>query len=113
MIEKRPLPLDSARSEELRKDIDEGRTGDKVPFRDPAAAPLGSDDEAAGRPPSPERVAQARAQETHTGGASHPNATEQGRDSFNAQKQTPWVGIGIGFAVLVIAAMAIALFFGG
>lgn len=34
--------------EQLRDDIDSGRTGDKVPVADPAAAPLGSDDEAAG-----------------------------------------------------------------
>ena len=34
----------------LRADINEGRTLDKVRFPDPAAAPLGSDDEAAGTP---------------------------------------------------------------
>jgi hypothetical protein len=34
--------------EQLRSDIDHGRTGDKVNFPDPAAAPLGTDDEAAG-----------------------------------------------------------------
>lgn len=34
--------------EQLRDDIDSGRTGDKVPAADPAAAPLGADDEAAG-----------------------------------------------------------------
>jgi hypothetical protein len=31
-----------------RKTIDAGRTGDKVPFPDPAAAPLGTDAEAGG-----------------------------------------------------------------
>jgi hypothetical protein len=36
----------------LRGAIDRGRTGDKVDFPDPAAAPLGADDEAAGHPPS-------------------------------------------------------------
>jgi len=36
----------------LRSDIDDGRTADKVRFPDPAAAPLGSDDEAAGTPVS-------------------------------------------------------------
>lgn len=34
--------------EQLRDDIDSGRTGEKVPASDPAAAPLGADDEAAG-----------------------------------------------------------------
>lgn len=36
--------------ERLRRDIDAGRTGDKIPGSDPAAAPLGTDDEAAGTP---------------------------------------------------------------
>ena len=39
--------------EQLRADIDSGRTGDKVSAPDPAMAPLGTDDEAAGTPPSP------------------------------------------------------------
>jgi hypothetical protein len=44
----------------LRAEIDRGSTRDKVDVVDPAAAPLGTDDEAAGTPPSPERVARAR-----------------------------------------------------
>jgi hypothetical protein len=36
---------------QLRDDIDAGRTGDKVDWPDPAAAPLGTDEEAAGTPP--------------------------------------------------------------
>src|SRR5690348_8896044 len=35
---------------QLRDDIDRGRTGEKVDWPDPAAAPLGTDDEAAGTP---------------------------------------------------------------
>jgi len=46
--------------EQLRADIDSGRTGDKVPAPDPAIAPLGTDDEAAGQPPSPEIIDLAR-----------------------------------------------------
>lgn len=37
--------------ERLRADIDAGRTGDKVAYPDPAAAPLGADDEAADSSP--------------------------------------------------------------
>jgi len=48
---------------QLRADIDSGKTGDKVAWPDPAAAPLGTDEEAAGTPISPEAVATARAQE--------------------------------------------------
>lgn len=36
--------------DQLRADIDAGRTGDKVDFLDPAAAPLGTDAEAGGTP---------------------------------------------------------------
>ncbi|MDF2120580.1 hypothetical protein PY365_33955 [Roseiarcaceae bacterium H3SJ34-1] len=35
---------------QLRAVIDRGKTGDKVPAADPAAAPLGTDEEAAGTP---------------------------------------------------------------
>jgi hypothetical protein len=47
-------------TDRLRADIDSGRTSDKVAGSDPAAAPLGTDDEAAGTPPSAEEVALAR-----------------------------------------------------
>lgn len=38
--------------EQLRAAIDRGEQGDKVALSDPAAAPLGADDEAAGHPPT-------------------------------------------------------------
>ena len=46
--------------EQLRADIDSGRTGDKVSAPDPAMAPLGTDDEAAGTPPSLDGIALTR-----------------------------------------------------
>ena len=45
---------------QLKHDIDSGATGDKVPVIDPASAPIGTDSEAAGAPPSPELVAATR-----------------------------------------------------
>jgi hypothetical protein len=45
---------------QLRADIDAGRTGDKVDWPDPAAVPLGTDEEAAGTPPDPWAVETAR-----------------------------------------------------
>jgi hypothetical protein len=39
-------------SDHLRRRIDHGELGDKVNYPDPAAAPLGTDDEAAGHSPS-------------------------------------------------------------
>ncbi len=47
----------------LRDEIDSGSTGDKVPAPDPAAAPLGTDDEAAGASPKAEEIARARRHE--------------------------------------------------
>jgi hypothetical protein len=47
----------------LRADIDAGRTRDKVRGADPAAAPLGTDEEAAGTPLSCHRVEMARSNE--------------------------------------------------
>ncbi|ANC90725.1 hypothetical protein A6A40_01740 [Azospirillum humicireducens] len=41
----------SAEANRMRAEIDRGSTGDKVPATDPAAAPLGTDDEAAGTTP--------------------------------------------------------------
>lgn len=46
--EKRSPPT----ADSLRQAIDSGRTGEKADWPDPAAAPLGTDDEAAGNPPS-------------------------------------------------------------
>jgi hypothetical protein len=50
-------------SDQLRTAIDRGAAGDKVSFPDPAAAPLGTDDEAAGSPPSRGQVGAAGRQE--------------------------------------------------
>jgi hypothetical protein len=41
---------------QLRAAIDAGQTRDKVNYPDPAAAPLGTDDEAAGHPPNASEV---------------------------------------------------------
>ena len=40
----------SISGEQLRDNIDSGKTGEKVGFADPATAPLGTDDEAGGAP---------------------------------------------------------------
>ncbi|MDQ7264157.1 hypothetical protein NM680_20445, partial [Paracoccus sp. PS-1] len=50
--ERRPEESRGANPSRLRAEIDAGRTGDKLGFPDPAAAPLGTDDEAAGTPVS-------------------------------------------------------------
>jgi hypothetical protein len=53
--------------EQLRSDIDHGRTGDKVEVSDPAAAPLGTDEEAAGTPVPSSAVTAARDRELSQG----------------------------------------------
>lgn len=62
--EARPTDADRPTADSLRADIDSGRTHDKVAHPDPAAAPLGTDAEAAGAPPDPGQVESARRQET-------------------------------------------------
>ena len=62
----RPAPAGDAspNAAMLKGDIDTGRTGDKNEVFDPGLSPLGTDDEAAGTPPSAARVERARMQET-------------------------------------------------
>lgn len=43
-------------TDRLRRDIDKGKTGEKVDWPDPAAAPLGTDAEAAGHPPGKQAI---------------------------------------------------------
>ncbi|MBZ6077394.1 hypothetical protein K9B37_14030 [Microvirga sp. WGZ8] len=55
-----PPPSENPTAAMLKADIDSGRTGDKNPVFDPGLSPLGTDDEAAGTPPSAMCVALAR-----------------------------------------------------
>jgi hypothetical protein len=56
-----------AAAERLRADIDSGRTGDKVDFPDPYAAPLGTDEEAGGVTTPEEALEKARQAELRLG----------------------------------------------
>jgi hypothetical protein len=49
--------------DKLRRGIDRGHAGDKVAANYPAAAPLGTDEEAGGQPPSAEQMRLASRQE--------------------------------------------------
>jgi hypothetical protein len=57
------MPVKPPTSEQIRDKIDRGAAGDKVNAFDPAAAPLGSDDEAAGVTPTRKALELARASE--------------------------------------------------
>jgi hypothetical protein len=63
-------------SAQLWQAIDSGETGDKVVAIDPAAAPLGTDDEAAGHPPTSEEIATAMADEASRPDAAGDRASE-------------------------------------
>lgn len=52
-----------ATAAQIKHDINSGCTGDKVPGFDPAAAPLGTDEEAGGAAYDPHLMASAREQE--------------------------------------------------
>lgn len=60
----RSTESDPGTVDRLRKDIDRGGTGDKTDYPDPAAAPLGTDAEAGGNPPTAEQMRIAREAET-------------------------------------------------
>jgi hypothetical protein len=72
---------DAPTTAQLKDAIDRGRTGDKVDWREPGAAPLGTDDEAAGTPPSPDRIRMALAQEVNGRRAAHLPSTARGERS--------------------------------
>jgi hypothetical protein len=59
-IEAPPLESERSTTAMLKADIDSGATGDKTAVFDPGLSPLGTDDEAAGRPASEKRIALAR-----------------------------------------------------
>ena len=88
----------------LKGDIDSGRTGDKNPVFDPGLSPLGTDDEAAGRPPSPLRVALARWHENVERWRSG-----RGRTSAAHGKQDGMPVAFIGFIVAVGAILVIGI----
>ncbi len=100
-------PRGAPTSDQLRHRTDFAGTGDKVPFPDPAAAPLGADDEAAGRPPTARERTMAASRET-------PSC-----DTLAAARRKPdhwgeaWSGPLMIGAVLVCGAAIVATYFLG
>lgn len=88
----RPAPRHAS---QLRAAIDDGRARDKVAYPDPAAAPLGTDDEAAGTPPESDRVATA---------AKH----EAAHDAGPIAVTDPDRGRNLGLFLTIVAAAALA-----
>lgn len=88
----------SPTTDQIRHAIDSGRGGDKVAFPDPAAAPLGTDDEAAGTPPSAAERAQAARHEI----GAHAPTPDRAKNPRPSMSST-WLGIGVG----ALAAVAV------
>ena len=87
---------------QLKADIDSGKTGDKVRVSDPAMSPLGTDDEAGGRPNSPEAVALARQHETATPGRAKAVAQDAADHRYDYR-------LLVGAAVLVAVLLAVGI----
>ena len=87
----------------LKNDINSGRTGDKIPAFDPAAAPLGTDEEAAGTPVPGATVEMARATENR------PEHPEWARQNGAIAQDAPRTGgrYGAGTWALVLALVAL------
>jgi hypothetical protein len=83
-------------TEQLRIAIDRGYSGDKVDAADPAAAPLGTDDEAGGTPNTKEQVRLASKHELDR----RPNQTRQHKSGLG---HAWWlVGYAVAFPGLIL-----------
>jgi len=95
----------------LKDDINSGRTGDKVPTFDPAATPLGTDEEAAGTPVSGAAVEMARANENRPEGPEW--ARQNGAIADERSPARRRYGAGTWVLVLALGALlALAVWFG-
>lgn len=97
-------------ADSLRDGIDQGAAGDKVSFPDPAAAPLGTDDEAAGHPPTPEQIRiaarnelDARPDDASTGRERRGIAALQNLGELRSSGRALGILVGILVVLLIIA----------
>lgn len=99
--------------EQLRRDIDNGQSRDKVAYADPTSNPLGSDDEAGGTPNTPERIALARRTElARSDSPAAETPDERGRPVsgnplLSGERWVWWL-----FGALVLVAVVLALWMG-
>jgi hypothetical protein len=98
-----PEPSDgvSTNPAQLKAAIDAGRTGDKAAALDPAAAPLGTDEEAAGTPAGPWAVSQAHE-------AEHSRAAAEAQSPDLADNTVRKPGVGMGLMIGVVVALLLA-----
>lgn len=100
-------------SAQLKDDIDSGRTGDKVGGLDPAAAPLGTDEEAGGVAHDPQLIHRTRAQERRARPSrAAPNGATPGLAPDGRMQEPPRTGawlLGLGLGLLLALLLAFAL----
>lgn len=92
--------------DQLRAAIDRGKTGSKVDAPDPAAAPLGTDEEAAGTPVSAREVRAAWEAERRT---SAPDATAPGAGTGMRRVSLRGGRPGLILIAVFLAAIAVTL----
>ena len=99
---------------QLSADINSGRSGAKVAGFDPAAAPLGTDEEAGGHSPSPVEIAQARELENRAGVSGRgANASEPAMTPDGVVNRWPSALIwAVGLVALLVVAVVIAAVMG-
>lgn len=108
-------PGRGANPAQIKGDIDAGETGDKTPGFDPGAAPLGTDEEAAGPVISPGREAEerrrariGRPEETHPNAAT-PELAPDARQPRQARGMATAAAIGILAALILAVLLYLAL----
>ncbi len=112
MVERVPMP---PTTQQLKGDIDAGKTGDKVQEGfDLGLSTLGTDDEAAGQPATPTEVATAVSQETHNAPRPPPeqSAGALWRTSMAAWRTMPALWIMAGAFIAVLAVLAFTAWYG-
>ena len=99
-------------TDRLRHDIDEGEAGDKKGFPDPAASPLGTDDEASGFPNTEAQVKRAQIAETENPArgqapkgaeAPRPVSATSKLSAREASNRTILIAVTVGTAVVLTA----------
>ena len=82
------MPASRNGAQRLKGEIDRGLTRDKVAAIDPAAAPLGTNDEAAGHPVTARELQMSRVAER--------------TDGVQGCEQRPWIVLGFYFLAIVV-----------
>ncbi|MBA1155606.1 hypothetical protein H0S73_05575 [Microvirga sp. Marseille-Q2068] len=102
-----PPLTEGSTTAQLKGDIDSGRTGDKTQVFDPGLSPLGTDDEAAGTPPTPAQVDQARHQESS---ARWKEGAEKDSYAHKDSRKALYAFVGFIGLVLVLFVGAVSIF---